>query len=79
MVTRYLYGVVFDLFDFRLSIAESKRNKTLSTVESMLLFCYNYDPDEKGYVLEAIRLMKVTALLTVIFLIIFIYKLSRNE
>ena len=79
MISRYLYGIVFDLFDFKLSIAESNRNNTLSTVESMLLFCYNYDPDEKGYVLEAIRLMKVTGLLTVFFLIIFIYKLSRTN
>ena len=78
-ITRYLYGIVFDIFDFKLSLFESKKNKTLSTVESMLLFCYNYDPDEKGYVLEAVRLMKAAGLLTVLFLFIFIYKLSRNN
>ena len=78
-ITRYLYGIVFDLFDFKLSLFESKKNKSLSTVESMLLFCYNYDPDEKGYVLEAVRLMKFGGILTVLFLCTFIYKLSRND
>ena len=46
-----------------MAIIDSKQNKSRSTVDSMLLFCYNYDPTEKGYVIQAVNLMKIACLL----------------
>ena len=79
MVSRYLHGIMFKPFDLKMSIYEASRNKSLSTVESMLLFCYNYDPDEKGYVLEAKRLMKIAGIITVLLVAFLIYRLSTTN
>ena len=79
IVSRYLYGITFDSFDLSMSISESRKNKVLSTVESILLFCYNYDPDEQGYVLEAVKLMKFAGTLTVFLILYLIFKLNRQS
>ena len=78
-ISRYLYGIMFDPFDLKMSIIEAAKNKTISAMESALLFCYNYDPNEKGYVLEAMALMKIGGALTVILLSGFIYNLGRKS
>ena len=78
LITRYLYGIMFRPFDLSMSIAESKKNNVISTVESLLLFCYNYDPNEQGYVLEAIKLMKVAGTATVFIIIGVIYRLNKK-
>jgi len=43
--------------------------QAISTVEKVLLFCYNYDPQSQKYVLLAINIMKVGGILTLLFLI----------
>ena len=69
-ITRYINGITFKPSDIKLSIIDSIKNKSLSTVDSLLLFCYNYDPDENSYTLQARNLMKIAALLTIFILII---------
>ena len=76
-ITRYLYGIMHNSFDLKLSLIEAKKNKSLSTVESMLLFCYNYDPNQKGYVLQAVRLMKISGIVTVFMIVFLIYFLNK--
>ncbi|MBH38294.1 hypothetical protein CL658_04610 [bacterium] len=77
LITRYLYGITFRSFDLSMSITESKKNNVISTVESLLLFCYNYDPNEQGYVLEAIKLMKLAGTVTIFMMIGLIYRLNK--
>lgn len=67
-ISRYLYGAMYKPLDFKLSIAEAKQGKMVSTVEHVLLFCYNYDSNSKGYVLVAQRIMKAGALITILLL-----------
>ncbi|MFT5171280.1 MAG: protein SCO1/2 [Candidatus Marinamargulisbacteria bacterium] len=45
------------------------KRETISTVERVLLFCYNYDPQSGGYVLYAVKLMRVAGGLTVILIL----------
>ena len=78
-VTRYLYGIVHNSFDVKMSLIESKKNNILSTVESMLMFCYNYDPNQKGFVLQAVKLMKIAAVVTVFVLFFFLFLLFKSE
>ena len=61
-----------------MSITESKKNNIISTVESLLLFCYNYDPNEQGYVLEAVKLMKLAGTVTIFLIVFLIYRLNRQ-
>jgi protein SCO1/2 len=65
-LTRYLYGIVYDPDDLKLAIIEAKAEKARSTVESLLLYCYHYDPQGKRYGLVAMRVMRLGGLATVL-------------
>lgn len=57
-MARYLYGVQFRPKDMRLALLDAAEGKSLSIGEKILLFCYSYDADAKGYVLWAQKFMK---------------------
>jgi protein SCO1/2 len=65
-LTRYLYGIVYEPEDLKLAIIEAKAEKARSTVESLLLYCYHYDPQGKRYGLVAMRVMRLGGLVTVL-------------
>ena len=79
IISRYLYGIKFNPFDVKMSILDASKNKSVSTVDSILLFCYNYDPSEEGYVLQAVNLMKAACIMTVLILFSLIFILKRQE
>ena len=60
-VSRYLYGTRFKTFDMRMAITEAARGETRFSVEKLLQICYQYDPNAKGYVVAASRLMEGAA------------------
>jgi protein SCO1 len=78
-IKRYLYGIEYNSFDVKLAILESIDTNKISGVERVLLFCYNYDPQGKKYVIYAYNVMRVGGLLTLIFIILMIYYLLRKE
>jgi len=45
VISRYLYGVEFKPNDLRLGLLEASRGKIGTTMERILLYCYQYDPD----------------------------------
>jgi len=77
LITRYLYGINYTPFDLKLSIIESKKSHRVSTVERLLLFCYNYDPQSRKYSIYAIRLMRVAAFITIFILLITIWRYKK--
>lgn len=85
IITRYLYGIKFDQFDIKNSLYEAADGEIGSTLDKMLLYCYQYDPDSGGYVPVAWRIMQLGGLLTVVVLGIFLgfmwlrYRTSRSE
>ncbi|MGE4170465.1 MAG: SCO family protein [Candidatus Margulisiibacteriota bacterium] len=78
-VSRYLYGIQFKPFDVKMGLLEAKDKKLVSTVERVLLFCYNYDHASRGYVLQAMNVMKLGGLVTILALLTFIIVLLRKE
>ena len=60
-VSRYLYGTRFKTFDMRMAITEAARGETRFSVEKLLSICYQFDPNAKGYVVAASRLMEAAA------------------
>ncbi len=57
-VTRYLYGVAFPERDFRLAVVEAGQGTVGSTVDRILLTCYQFDPDARSYSLAILGVMK---------------------
>ncbi len=78
-LTRYLYGIVYEPEDLRLAIIEAKAESARSTVESLLLYCYSYDPQGKRYGLVAMRVMRLGGTVTALALGSFLAALWRAD
>jgi protein SCO1/2 len=78
-VSRYLYGIKFNPRDLRLALLEASESKTTISLDRILLYCYHYDPQTRGYVLFASNLMRAGGVLTVLFLGVMLLRLRRRE
>jgi protein SCO1/2 len=78
-VSRYLYGIQFRPFDLKMALLEAIDKKYISTVDRVLLFCYNYDPQSRKYVLFAQNLMRVGGLATIGIILFLFYRLRKEE
>lgn len=78
-ISRYLYGIQFNPRDLRLALVEASEGRIGNTLDKILLYCYHYDPDRRGYTLFAERLMRLGGLITLAFLAVFIGFLFFRE
>lgn len=78
-ISRYLYGLEYKESDLRLALLEASDGKIGNTLDKILLFCYHYDPDAKGYVIFAGNVMKLGGLITVLLLGITLVVLWRKD
>lgn len=78
-ISRYFYGVQHEPANLQLALTEASEGKVGSAFDKFLLYCYRYDPDSKGYVLVAWRLMRISALISVIAIVLLLLGLKRRE
>jgi protein SCO1/2 len=78
-VSRYLYGVNFPAKTLRLSLVEASENKIGTTMDRVMLFCFNYDPNTGRYALAARNLMRLGGVLTVAILGLVLVRLFVRE
>jgi protein SCO1 len=78
-ITRYLYGLEFKSKDLKFALLEAAQGKIGSTIDKIVLYCYHYDPNAKGYVLFATKLMRIGGVVTVVILILFLGIFWRRE
>ncbi|RMH73830.1 MAG: SCO family protein [Gemmatimonadetes bacterium] len=71
-ITRYLYGLTFNTQDVRLALLEASEGKIGNTIDKLILSCFHYDPDAKGYVVLASNVMRLGGILTIIVLTVFL-------
>jgi protein SCO1/2 len=55
-ITRYLYGTHFLPFDLKMAIIEAQQGLERPTINRVLEFCFNYDPEGKKYVLDVTKI-----------------------
>ena len=65
-MSRYFYGIDYAPKDLKFGIMESAENKVGSITDTLLLYCYHYDPANGTYGLAILRLIRVTAVATLI-------------
>ena len=68
VISRYLYGLSFKPHDLKLSLLEASRGNIGTTIDRIILYCFHYDPDSKGYVVFAGNVMRLGGVLTIIIL-----------
>ena len=79
VITRYLYGIQYNEFDVRSGLYESADGKIGNTLNKVIMYCYQYDPDTNSYAPVAINIMKIGGLATLIILGIFLGLLWLRE
>jgi protein SCO1 len=78
-LSKYFYGIQYSPRDLRLGLVEASERKIGTPVDSILLFCYHYDPNTGKYGLLISRLIQTGGLLTVLAIGITMLVLFRRE
>lgn len=79
-VARYLYGIKYKAFDLRLGLTEAAQGRMQGTkMEQMLLYCFQYDPNARSYVMTARNIMRVGGAMTVLILGVTLMRLWRRD
>jgi protein SCO1/2 len=76
-VSRYLYGVEYRTKEIRLALLDASEGKALSFGDKVVMFCYVYDADAKGYVLFARNFMRgggYLVMATLVFLLAYFWR-----
>jgi protein SCO1/2 len=78
-IARYFYGVEYAPKDLRLGLIEASSGKIGSPMDAVLLYCYHYDPATGKYGAVIMRVLKVSAAATMLFVGMFIFVMLRRE
>lgn len=78
-ITRYLYGIKFNEFQVRNALYDAANGKIGSTIDKIVMYCYQYDPSSQSYVPVAWRIMQLGGLATFLILGIFLGLLWLKE
>ena len=76
-ITRYLKGISFLPFEFKLAVLEASQGTSAPTVGKVIQFCFSYDPGSRHYVMD---ITKVSAIVILFFaFILLIYLLIKQK
>jgi len=78
-ITRYLYGLKFLPFDFKMAIIEAQKGLSRPTISKVLDFCFAYDQEGKKYTLEVTKLSASIIIFFAAILLIFLIIRSRRD
>jgi len=78
-LARYLFGIEYGPRDLRFAIVEASAGQVGSRVDTLLLYCYHYDPMRGRYGLLVMRAMRLAGVATVLVLATFIVVMLRKE
>jgi protein SCO1 len=72
-IARYMYGVEYAPRDLRLALVEASRLRIGNPVDTVLLYCYRYDPARGRYAASVLRMVRLGGILTVLGLGSFVF------
>jgi protein SCO1/2 len=78
-LARYLFGVEYGPRDLRFALVEASDGRIGTAADSVLLYCYHYDPETGRYGLLIMRLIRLAGAATVLALGTFIVLMVRRE
>lgn len=80
-VARYFLGLQTQTFsrDLRLGLVEASEHKISTPVDSVLLYCYRYDPETGKYTMTALNLVRAGGVVTVLLLGSALFVMWRRE
>lgn len=79
-ITRYLNGIYFLPFDFKMAIIESSKGMSAPTISKIMQYCFSYDPVGQAYVLNVTKISGTLILFfAVLFFLVLIFKPKRKK
>jgi protein SCO1 len=78
-LARYLFGIEYGPRDLRLAIVEASEGTIGTVADSVLLYCYHYDPMTGRYGLVVMRLLRAGGIATVFAIASFVLIMLRRE
>ena len=78
-ITRYLYGLKFLPFDFKMAVIEAQKELSRPTISKVLDFCFAYDQEGKKYTLQVTKLAASIIIFLAISLLSFLIIRSRRD
>lgn len=79
VITRYLYGVDFLPFDFKMSIVEAQKGLPRPSINRVLDFCFAYDPTGQTYTLQITKISATVIIFFAVVLFISLMLKSRRK
>jgi protein SCO1/2 len=78
-ISKYLYGVEYSPKDLRLALVDASGGRIGGLVDTVLMYCYSYDPKTGRYSASVLNLVRVGAVLTLAALVGFMVVSSRRR
>lgn len=78
-ISRYLFGIEYGGRDMRLALVEASAQKIGTPVDTVLLYCFHYDPTTGKYGFVVMRAVRIAGAATVLLLGTFILVMVRRE
>ncbi len=69
IISQYHFGLQFPGRDLKFSLMDASQGKIGTVFDKLILYCFHYDPDAKGYVLFASNLMRLGGAVTLIIVV----------
>lgn len=79
ILSRYLPGIFFESRDLKLALNEATQGKIGSFIDSLILYCFQYNPHQSKYTLAAFNLMKLGGALMVLVMAIWLLPFWRRS
>lgn len=78
-ITRYLNGINFLPFDFKMAVIESSKGMSAPTINKIMQYCFSYDPVGQAYVLNVTKITGTLILfIALLFFLVLIFKPKRK-
>lgn len=71
-ISRYLPGISFQPQDIKLALNEATEGKIGNFVESLVLFCFKYDPHQSKYTLVAFNVMQIGGAVMILVMVVWL-------
>ena len=78
-MARYMFGIEYGPRDLRLALVEASGGKVGSVVDTLLLYCYHYDPMTGRYGVAIMRTLRIAGASTAVALAAFVVVMLRRE
>ena len=78
-LARYLFGIEYGPRDLRYALVEASNGRVGTPVDTLLLYCYHYDPATGRYGVVIMRVMRIAGATTVLLLGGFVFVMLRRE